>query len=56
MSAFDIPKFLYITVETKITMMYGSPCPKYKLGTQAHGVVFDPLLLIWIKNDFVIVA
>jgi hypothetical protein len=26
-------------------MMYGSPCPKYNLGTQAHGVVFDPLLL-----------
>src|ERR1019366_7635168 len=38
MSVFEMPSRLYSTTDIVITMTYGMPCAKYRLGTHSHAL------------------
>ena len=38
MSVLEMPSRLYMMTETLITMTYGIPSAKYKLGTHSHAL------------------
>ena len=39
-SSLEMPIRLYMITDTVLTMMYGMPSAKYKVGTKIHGVLF----------------